>query len=200
MVYLDFSTDGLPLEFGDNKLLASLNLSGMISPERRSIAFYDNRIVLEKNPFLGPTDIRVSGNLDNGNLHINNILWKDDLSVISGNGKLLLPYAGSDQFNGWLTLNSEDDEKYKFLFFRDQDSYSGYGEIENFIAERIALIEKEGKISAKLNFSSIPDNPRGKRQYRRFFRRGRTHYRIRGYGREKDSSYRAYGEPGRKRI
>ena len=158
MVHFNLASSPIPFNLQDNALKMKLGMSGMLSPDRWSVNFLENRIIIGDSPYLYPAEITFSGLLDNSTLHVNKLEWKDDFSKIQGNGKLLLPLAGSRQFNGWLTLDSDREEKYKFLFFKDGSHYNGYGDIENLIVKRIKALDREGTISASLNFQDLPLN------------------------------------------
>ena len=156
--HINLSSDEIPLTWGENELGITLGISGMISSGDFVFNMVNNSIAIKDSPYVYPARMDFTGNLNKGTLNINQLVFSDDFSRLSGNGKLILPLNGIKQFNGWLTLKSDRTEQYKFLFYKEGTHYNGYGDMENFIAKRIKALDREGTISARLNFEDIPKN------------------------------------------
>ncbi|MDC7221462.1 MAG: translocation/assembly module TamB domain-containing protein [Spirochaetales bacterium] len=159
ITYFSLSSHDFPLQLNEVPLELNLSLTGIVSPDKTSLNFSQNTIVMKDNPFFHKAKIVLSGNFDQGILQINQLNWIDQISSINGNGKLVLPMAGNSHFSGWLTMLSNKNERYKFLFFKEENSYNGYGEIQNGLTGRFKPVGQEGLLSANLDFKNIPQNP-----------------------------------------
>jgi translocation and assembly module TamB len=159
MAYVSLTSQEIPFSWDKISAEVKLSLAGMISPEKMTLNFFENQINIEDNPYFSACNITLSGNLDDEILQINQLDWSDRFSKIRGNGKLVLPLDGKSQFNGWLTLLSDQQEKYKLLFFKEGQNYNGYGEFENVMTDRLPFIGKSGRVTAKLDFTDFPYQP-----------------------------------------
>ncbi|MBN2627050.1 MAG: translocation/assembly module TamB domain-containing protein [Spirochaetales bacterium] len=157
---LSLMTKGLPLNWNENSLNLDIDISGYFSRDRRAINLNNNRIALVKSTYVSPGTLSFSGIYEEDSLHLNRMTWSDEYSELSGTGEFLLPPGKDSPLNGWITLLSDRDEKYKLIFYRnDGGEVNGYGELENFLVERIPAMNKSGRLTAVVKGSDFFGHP-----------------------------------------